>query len=112
VAATAEGIEGTAIGDWLGGMSIAVWRDRFDATAGDVVDLLELTRSGRAGVVRDLLESGEARIEEPTTQAEVAVEIRSLALPDCLGRSACFALRRTNRWTLSHLRTTPTCRRC
>jgi hypothetical protein len=87
-AAVAAEIEATAVADWLGDMSIAAWRDRFDATAGDVVDLLELTRSGRAGVVRELLENGEARIEEPTAPEERPVEIRALGavgLPGPLG---------------------------
>jgi hypothetical protein len=89
-AAAAEETEATAVAEWLGDMSIAEWRDRFDTTAGDVVDLLELTRSGRAGIVRDLLEIGRAGIEEPTAPGERPVEIRGLGTADRPGPLGIF----------------------
>ncbi len=48
---------------WLGGLSIADWRARFNATPGDILDLLEYTRRRRGGLLRSLLEQTEATLD-------------------------------------------------
>ena len=61
--ATEAGADTEQLRAWLGDMSIAEWRDRFDATPADILDLLEYTRARRGGLMRALLEEGEATID-------------------------------------------------
>jgi hypothetical protein len=65
--ATADGLQ-----QWLQGLSIEQWRDKFGGTAGDLLDLLEYTRSRGRGLLGPLLSAGFAE----TTIAIVA------AMPD------------------------------
>jgi hypothetical protein len=58
-----EGIEAGDLRGWLREMTIGVWRDRFGAAAGDILDLLEYARTRRGGLLRSLLEAGEVSIE-------------------------------------------------
>jgi len=81
VIASAAGLDGVAaphLTAWLGKLSIPEWRDRFGATPGDVVDLLQLIRSGRASAVRELLEDEAASFEAPTSAQQMEVDVRSL----------------------------------
>lgn len=48
---------------WLAELHIAGWREQFDATPREVLDLLELTRSRRQSLLRSLLEHGRATVE-------------------------------------------------
>jgi RAD3-like DEAD/DEAH box helicase/helicase-like protein len=43
---------------WLAGMGIAQWRDRYDASASEVLDLLDYTRLRSRSLLKTLLESG------------------------------------------------------
>lgn len=61
--ADAHGIEPTSLRDWVRGMSIVQWRDRFRATAADVLDLLEYARVRRGNLLQSLLEAGEVEAE-------------------------------------------------
>jgi hypothetical protein len=51
---------------WIRGMSIAEWRNSFNATAADVLDLLEYTRTRRGSLLQTLLQTGlvEAELEQ------------------------------------------------
>jgi hypothetical protein len=62
-AARGAGVDPSDMREWLRTMSIADWRVRFDANAGDVLDLLEYARTRRGGLLRALLESGEVKVE-------------------------------------------------
>lgn len=54
------------IEDWLAGMSISAWRERFEAQAPELLDLLEFTRTKRGGILPDFLETGSARVTVET----------------------------------------------
>ena len=58
------------------------WRERFEASASEVIDLLDFTRSRRGSMLRPLLETGETscplRLEEP--QPESILELSGLTL--------------------------------
>ncbi|MEU4420981.1 DEAD/DEAH box helicase [Actinoplanes sp. NPDC024001] len=43
---------------WLAGMGIAQWRDRYDASASEVLDLLDYTRLRSRSLLKTLLENG------------------------------------------------------
>jgi hypothetical protein len=62
-AARQEEIDLTELRSWLGQMSFAGWRERFDATAADVLDLLEYCRIRGVGVLRRLLSEGQASFD-------------------------------------------------
>jgi hypothetical protein len=62
VSAERESVEVIGLRSWLGRMSIPGWRDRFDASSSELLDLLEYTRSRRTGILRLLLETGTSTI--------------------------------------------------
>jgi hypothetical protein len=62
-AAIDDGVDVDGMRNWLGDMSIAEWRTRFNATAPDILDLLEYTRARRGGLLKALLEEGVATVE-------------------------------------------------
>jgi hypothetical protein len=47
---------------WLGRMSLPEWRERFGATATEILDLLDLTRARRRSILRTLLETGVSEV--------------------------------------------------
>ena len=53
-----DGVEVRDLRDWLGRMSLGAWRERFDATASDLLDLLEYGRKRDVRVLRTLLGEG------------------------------------------------------
>jgi hypothetical protein len=58
--------------DWLRSMSLPEWRHRFAATATEILDLLDLTRTRRRSILRTLLETGSAEVAvqlEPVRQS-------------------------------------------
>ena len=66
-AAEHEGIEVRDLRDWLGRMSLGAWRLRFDATATDLLDLLEYGRKRDVRVLRTLLGEGVVTVGVETT---------------------------------------------
>lgn len=69
--------------DQLGQMTVGDWRDRFDATSSEIIDLLEFTRIKRRSLLRRLLETGvveleAARIDLADTQREVDLKLNSV----------------------------------
>jgi len=60
VVATAPNVIATVdeMRDWLSGMSIGEWRDRFEASSSELLDLVDLARVRRRSLLRELLESG------------------------------------------------------
>lgn len=57
------------VATWLGALTLREWRERFAASASEVIDLLDFTRSRRGSLLRPLLDAGEAscplRPEQP-----------------------------------------------
>ncbi len=51
------------IREWIGAMSMPEWRDRFDATAGDILDLLDYARQAGTKPLVELLEHGEVILD-------------------------------------------------
>ena len=47
---------------WLSQMTIAEWRDRFNSTSSELLDLVEFTRIRRRSLLRTLLETGTVSI--------------------------------------------------
>ncbi len=87
VAAARAANEAHDIGAWLALMSINDWRTRFDASASEVLDLLDLTRQKRRSGLRTLLQDGVAEFQitvpagvdqEATAIATIGVEARHL----------------------------------
>jgi hypothetical protein len=60
---------------WIREMSIVGWRERFEATASDILDLLEFVRARRAGLLRTLLEEGRVSVVVETTNAERVADV-------------------------------------
>jgi hypothetical protein len=48
---------------WLAGMGITEWRDRYDASASEVLDLLDYTRLRSRSLLKTLLETGSVTVE-------------------------------------------------
>lgn len=65
---------------WLGELHIVGWREQLGATPREVLDLLELTRSRRQGLLRGLLKDGSAtatvrlRDDRPISRARVVIQ--------------------------------------
>jgi hypothetical protein len=76
--AAANQVDPEGMREWIRGMSIAVWRERFSASAPDVLDLLEYARARRGSTLRTLLEGGEASIpverDEEQSVDDVVIE--------------------------------------
>lgn len=53
---------------WLAGMGIAEWRDRYDASASEVLDLLDYTRLRSRSLLKNLLETGSVTVDLPDAQ--------------------------------------------
>jgi len=70
--ARADGAAQDEMRTWLGEMSIAQWRERFEASAPDLVDLLEYTRARRGGLLRTLLAEGVTTVELPVERPSQA----------------------------------------
>jgi hypothetical protein len=60
--AAADDVDAQDLRPWLGRMAISEWRDRFEATSSELLDLLEYARSPRSSTLRTLLEEGQAVI--------------------------------------------------
>jgi hypothetical protein len=60
--ANADGVEITDLREWLASMHITGWRDEFDASPREILDLLEFTRAPRRSLLRDLLRDGRAEL--------------------------------------------------
>jgi hypothetical protein len=64
----------------LAAMSVTEWRDRYSATASELLDLLEFARVRRRSLLRALLENGTVNVELPatiaagTTQGQLTLE--------------------------------------
>jgi len=71
-AAKDDQIDLKGLRSWLGRMALVGWRDRFDATAADLLDLLEYSRTRDADVLRKLLADG---------VVTVTVDVRKSPLP-------------------------------
>ncbi|MFJ6262768.1 DEAD/DEAH box helicase [Rhodococcus erythropolis] len=88
-AVTAElpfGIENTYedLRIWLASMSIADWRERYDATSSEILDLLEFTRVRSRSFLKTLLESGSVAIELPKAERNKLIQGRAVTLaPGC-----------------------------
>ncbi|WP_244163962.1 DEAD/DEAH box helicase [Rhodococcus koreensis] len=50
---------------WLAEMDIADWRERYEATSSEILDLLEFTRVRSRSLLKTLLESGNVRLDLP-----------------------------------------------
>ncbi|WP_205861729.1 DEAD/DEAH box helicase [Planosporangium flavigriseum] len=50
---------------WLAGMSIAEWRERYDASSSEVLDLLDFTRLRSRSLLKTLLETGSVTVSLP-----------------------------------------------
>ena len=50
-------------------MGVAGWRTRYDASAAEVLDLLDFTRVRNRSLLRTLLETGNVTVELPVTPA-------------------------------------------
>ncbi|MBP1781810.1 DEAD/DEAH box helicase [Micromonospora chalcea] len=59
------GVEATHedLRSWLAGMGIAEWRDRYDASASEVLDLLDFTRLRSRSLLKTLLETGAVSVD-------------------------------------------------
>jgi hypothetical protein len=62
VAAEEAATERAGLREWLSAMSLAEWRQRFAASASELLDLIEYTRARRGSLLRTLLEQGSAQI--------------------------------------------------
>lgn len=69
VADIPSGLEHTREGlrSWLAKMGVAQWRTRYDASASEVLDLLDFTRLRRRSLLKTLLENGRVDIDLPVT---------------------------------------------
>ena len=78
--AAERGLTMEQLSEWLAELHITGWREQFDVTPREVLDLLELTRSRRQSLLRDLLEVGNAtaavrrRDEGPPGSVTVVIE--------------------------------------
>lgn len=52
--------------EFLAPMGVAGWRDRYTATASEILDLLEFARLRRRSLLRALLETGTVDVDLPT----------------------------------------------
>ncbi len=69
---------------WLQGLSIEQWRDKFGGTAGDLLDLLEYTRSRGRGLLGPLLSTGiaETAVTMAATTPDGPVDVRRVQEDD------------------------------
>ncbi|MFG2045647.1 DEAD/DEAH box helicase [Dactylosporangium sp. NPDC048998] len=63
---------------WLAGMGITEWRDRYDASASEVLDLLDYTRLRSRSLLKTLLETGSVTldvldVQDPNELQDLAV---------------------------------------
>lgn len=63
--AQCDDIPFSEVREWLGALSFDEWRERFEATQLDLLDLVEYTRPRASSLLRDLLLNGAASIEMP-----------------------------------------------
>ncbi|MGC3859273.1 DEAD/DEAH box helicase [Micromonospora chersina] len=70
---------------WLAGMGIAAWRDRYDASASEVLDLLDFTRLRSRSLLRSLLETGAVSIDLPAPVADLPQPEHRLTLEPTRG---------------------------
>jgi hypothetical protein len=63
---------------WLARMSIAEWRERYGASASEVLDLLDFTRLRSRSLLKTLLETGSVAVELPG--ADEGAELQRLPL--------------------------------
>jgi hypothetical protein len=55
-----------AVRSWLANLSLTDWRARYDASASEVLDLLDFTRLRGRSLLKTLLETGTATVTLPT----------------------------------------------
>lgn len=65
---------------WLAGMSIAEWRERFEASSSEVLDLLDITRLRSRSLLKTLLETGTVAVTLPGLAAAGAPQHSQLSL--------------------------------
>jgi len=65
---------------WLNDMSLAEWRDRFNATSPEILDLLDITRDRTRSLLRTLLETGSVLVAVRWEPAQVPSPFEKLAL--------------------------------
>jgi hypothetical protein len=65
---------------WLAGMGIAEWRERYQASASEVLDLLDFTRLRNRSLLTTLLETGAASVNLPPLIGGGRGSKRSLSL--------------------------------
>jgi hypothetical protein len=81
VTARATFAERDDVEEWLSEMSIADWREQFDATSVDILDLLDFTRAKSGALLPDLLETGGAEVTlSPVTDDLHSAEAVTLGL--------------------------------
>ncbi|WP_344140822.1 DEAD/DEAH box helicase [Polymorphospora rubra] len=89
VADLPAGVEATHedLRTWLAGMGIAEWRDRYDASASEVLDLLDFTRLRSRSLLKTLLETGAVSVDLPDP-AVVSLRGHRLSLEPVRGEPA------------------------
>ena len=93
-AAGDEDIDANGMRDWLGQQSVEDWRSRFDATALDVLDLLEYTRSRERNALRDILTDSTTSVPfAPLAGADLTEEAVVLTAHDADAPPARLAVR-------------------
>jgi hypothetical protein len=65
---------------WLAGMGIVGWRGRYDATASEVLDLLDFTRLRSRSLLKTLLDTGSVTVDLPDGDSLVSVAESSLSI--------------------------------
>ena len=77
-------VDDESLRQWLQGLSIEQWRDKFGGTAGDLLDLLEYTRSRGRGLLGPLLSTGvaETAVTLPAVMPNGSVEVRRVTYDD------------------------------
>jgi superfamily II DNA/RNA helicase len=67
--------------EWLAAMTLAEWRDRFQASPSEVLDLLDITRARRGSLLRPLLEQGRTSLPvKLVTPIDAAIDSADLRL--------------------------------
>jgi hypothetical protein len=72
----------------LAKMSIADWRERYDASASEVLDLLDFTRLRSRSLLKALLETGSVAVEIPGNDDPVSQSSRALTIERHRGQPA------------------------
>jgi len=65
---------------WLAGMGIAEWRERYDASSSEVLDLLDFTRLRSRSLLKTLLETGAVTVNLPAISGALPSPMPRLSL--------------------------------